>query len=128
MDEVPEVSVDRGIGIDGNADRGGRRQVTLLEHELWRQLTRQAGREIDPVHRRANVLVESFPLQGSRGRRLEIGAVVLEIRGETKPCERMDEALDGLKDVMWPDWGGGAYAEVVQGGTIRTGDLLRWAD
>ena len=25
-----------------------------------------------------------------------------------------DEALPGLKDTLWPDWGGGAYAQVVE--------------
>lgn len=128
MDPAPEISLVAGSGIEGNADRGGRRQVALLEREVWERLTREAGREIDPVHRRANVLVEDFPLANTRGQRLRIGETLVEIRGELKPCEQMDAALDGLKDLMWPDWGGGAYAQVVEGGVVRVGDPLHWTD
>lgn len=128
MDEASEVSLVPGVGIEGNADRGGRRQITLLEREIWERLTTQAGGPIDPHFRRANFLVQDFSLRDSRGRRLSIGESVLEVRGETKPCERMDEALEGLKELMWEDWGGGAYAQVVEGGTVRIGDPIRWVD
>jgi MOSC domain-containing protein YiiM len=38
----------------------------------------------------------------------------------------MDDALPGLQAVMRERWGGGAFAEVVEGGEISLGDAVRW--
>jgi hypothetical protein len=37
----------------------------------------------------------------------------------------MDEALDGLRDAMRRDWGGGAFGYILDGGEIRVGDDVR---
>jgi MOSC domain-containing protein YiiM len=128
MDAVPSATLVPGRGLLGNADQGGRRQVTLLEREVWEERLAALGRDLDPRMRRANLFIEGLPLAGTRGRILEIGRCSLEIRGETKPCERMDEALMGLKDALWPGWGGGAYAEILLGGEIHIGDDVWWSD
>ena len=128
MDPAESATLVADRGIEGNADQGGRRQVTLLELDRWNRLTKPAGRRLDPSARRANFVLQGVDLQDTRGRRLRVGEALLEIRGETKPCEQMEAALAGLKDVMWPDWGGGAYAQVVVGGVVSVGDEVRWAD
>jgi MOSC domain-containing protein YiiM len=122
MDPVPSADLVAGQGIVGNANQGGRRQVTIIEREVWQQRTRAAGVELDPALRRANLMVSGLPLAQSRGRRLRIGECILEIAGETKPCERMEEAAPGLRQSMYDDWGGGAFATIVKGGTIKVGD------
>ena len=71
-------------------------------------------------------MVNGVPLADSRGRVLQVGICRLRIAGETKPCERMDEACAGLKNVMWRNWGGGAYAEVLDDGEICVGDVVQW--
>jgi hypothetical protein len=38
----------------------------------------------------------------------------------------MDEALDGLRAALEPDWGGGAYGVVLEGGEIAVGDPVAW--
>jgi MOSC domain-containing protein YiiM len=71
-------------------------------------------------------MVSGCSLADSRDRVLWMGACRLRIFGETRPCERMDEALHGLREAMKPRWGGGAFAEVLDGGTIAVGAPVRW--
>jgi MOSC domain-containing protein YiiM len=73
-------------------------------------------------------MISGLPLVKTRGRTLRIGECILEIAGETKPCERMEEAAPGLRASMYADWGGGAFATVVKGGTIRVGDDVEFFD
>lgn len=115
-----------GSGIDGNADRGGRRQVTILSAERWAEIMAEVGAGLDPGTRRANLLVSGIDLAESRGRILRVGPCELRVRGETRPCERMDEALPGLREAMRARWGGGVFAEVVTGGEVAAGDLVAW--
>lgn len=126
MDEVETVRVEEGVGLEGNADRGGRRQVTLLERERWEDALAEIGADVDPSARRANVLVSGVGLKESRGRVLRLGPCRLEIQGETKPCHRMDEAHEGLQEALRPDWRGGAYAVVLDGGILEVGQEARW--
>lgn len=71
-------------------------------------------------------MVSGIPLKDTRGKVLVIGACRLRVLGETKPCERMEEALDGLEAAMHPDWRGGAFGEVLDEGVISVGDHVRW--
>jgi MOSC domain-containing protein YiiM len=126
MDAVPAARLVAGRGIVGNADQGGRRQVTLIERELWDARVQQAGGYAPPERRRANLLVSGIALARTRGRTLRIGACRLLIAGETRPCERMNEAWPGLEKALHDAWGGGAFAQVLDDGEIRVGAALAW--
>ena len=126
MDPVQEVRLVEGRGLDGNVDRSRQRQVTLLERELWERVTASLDGDADPSERRANLLVGGVSLAQTRGRVLRVGDARLEIGGETTPCERMDAVLPGLRAALAPDWGGGAYAQVMTGGVVRVGDPIAW--
>jgi MOSC domain-containing protein YiiM len=126
MDPQATATLVAGQGVSGNANRGGRRQVTIIEREVWERHMAVLGADADPSARRANLMISGCPLIESRGRTLAIGPCRLRIAGETKPCERMDEAVPGLREVMWGDWGGGAFAEVLVGGVIAVGDVVAW--
>ena len=126
MDPVPAGELVAARGLVGNADQGRRRQVTIIEREVWEALMRQTGSNADPSTRRANLMISGLPLRDARGRVLRIGGARLRILGETKPCERMEEAVAGLRAAMYPGWGGGAFAEVLDGGRIAVGDGVEW--
>ena len=128
MDPVQTANLVAGRGLVGNADQGRRRQVTLIEQEAWDRLMSELGGDVPPAARRANLMLHGIRLQGTRGQILRVGDVRLRIYGETKPCERMDEALPGLRRAMYDDWGGGAFAEVLDDGTIRQGDVVEWLE
>jgi DinB superfamily/MOSC domain len=126
MDPVRRAALVAGRGVVGNADQGRRRQVNLIEREVWDRLMRTLGAAVDPSARRANLMVSGFPLARATNRTLRIGACRLRILGETRPCERMDEALQGLRAAMEVDWGGGAFAEVLEGGEFEVGAPVVW--
>lgn len=125
MQPVDELDVVGRTGIKGNADWGGKRQITIIEKERWdAMMDALGGAEVDPSARRANVMVSGCDLQDSRHHIVRLGQVRVEIRGETRPCERMDEAFPGLRRVMAAPWNGGAYGIILDAGTVRVGDRV----
>lgn len=126
MDQVEEARLIEGQGLAGNVDRSRRRQVTLIERETWDRVTSELHTDIDPSARRANLMLRGIALENTRGRILRIGDALVVIGGETTPCERMEDALPGLRRALSPRWGGGAYAQVLRGGVIRVGDPVAW--
>jgi MOSC domain-containing protein YiiM len=128
MDAVTGGRLVAGRGLAGNADQGRRRQVTLIERERWDELMRELGVAISPAARRANLMVSGIQLARTTDRVIRVGSCRLRIAGETKPCERMDEALPGLRSALAVDWGGGVFAEVLDDGEIAVGDVVQWED
>ena len=128
MDAQTSIELVPNRGVAGSADRGGRRQVTILEREVWEALMQELGSDAGPETRRANVLVSGIDLRRSRGRVLRIGQTRVRVAGEVKPCERMEEAVPGLRALMFPEWRGGAFAEIIDGGRISVGDSVAWED
>ena len=126
MDPVRTATLEPAYGLINNANRGGKRQVTIISRERWTELMATLGADLDPKTRRANLMVSGLTLEQSRGRVLRIGTTRLLINGETRPCEQMEEAHAGLQAVMRDRWGGGVFAEVVEGGEIRVGDPAEW--
>jgi MOSC domain-containing protein YiiM len=126
MDPVSTATLVAGRGLAGNADQGRRRQVTIIEREVWERLMRELGAGVSPAARRANLMVSGIRLPESRDRLIRIGSCRLRIAGETRPCERMDEALPGLRAALAVGWGGGVFAEVLDDGVIAVGDDVEW--
>ncbi len=126
MDPVDRATLVAERGLEGNANQGGRRQVTIIARETWERLMGELGASVDPSARRANLMVSGLDLEESRERVLRVGGCRIRIRGETRPCERMDDALPGLRNAMRPRWGGGSYGVVLEDGEIRVGDPVEW--
>jgi MOSC domain-containing protein YiiM len=129
MDPTDQATLVADRGILGNADQGGRRQVTIIEREAWDAMMAELGdARLDPAARRANLMVSGVSLRDARGRLLEIGGCRIHLQGETRPCEQMDDALPGLRRVMAHPWRGGAFGVVLDDGEIRIGDPVRLGD
>ena len=126
MDSAKCAAALAGRGLAGNADQGGKRQVTLIEREVWDDLMARFGAALSASERRANLVVQGVRLADSANRVLRIGFCRVRILGETKPCERMDEALPGLQDAMYAAWAGGAFGQVLDDGKITVGDAVTW--
>jgi MOSC domain-containing protein YiiM len=126
MDPADRATLVAGRGIKGNANQGGTRQVTLLARERWNELMAALGADLEPAARRANIIISGVDLENTRDRVLRVGTCRLRVRGETQPCEQMEETLPGLQAAMRPRWGGGAFAEVLEGGDILIGDAVAW--
>lgn len=128
METLDAARVTVAAGIEGDYKglrRGtstGRRQVTVLPVEGWREACADLGADLLWTIRRANLLIEGLGLAKQTGARLQIGDLALEITGETDPCERMDAQAPGLTAVLGPAWRGGVTCRVLSDGTIRTGD------
>ena len=124
MDPAERARVVAGRGIVGNANQGGKRQVTIVSNKHWEAVTAPLGDTPDPRLRRANLLVSDIDFSDARGKILKIGKVRVRIYGETRPCEKMDDAVPGLQDAMSTPWGGGAHGEVLDDGEISVGDAV----
>ena len=122
MDPAVTATVVAGKGIVGNANQGGKRQVTIVSSKNWEDVTAPLGATPDPRLRRANLLVSDIDFVDARGKILKIGNVRIRIYGETRPCEQMEAAVPGLQAAMSVPWGGGAFGEVLDDGEIAVGD------
>ena len=128
MDFVEQAVMQAGEGLVGNANQGGRRQVTILEREVWAELMTEVAGALPPSARRANLLIRGLSLYRSAKRILRIGSCRIRILGETRPCERMEEAWPGLQAAMSRAWTGGAFGEVLDDGEILVGDPVCWEE
>jgi MOSC domain-containing protein YiiM len=124
MDAAESARLLEDHGVEGNPRHGSRRQVTIIAREAWEAMMRELGADVDPSERRANLMVSGIDLHDTRGHVLIVGECAIEIGGETRPCERMDDAHPGLREAMKPDWRGGVFGRVLVGGTVRRGDSV----
>ncbi len=92
------VPVDRAEigtnGLSGDHGRPGKRAVTLLQAEHLAAIGAYLGQgPVAPETLRRNIVVAGLNLSALRGRRVQIGAAVVEITGPCAPCSRMETAL-----------------------------------
>lgn len=124
----PMVRVTRGVlteaGLEGDRSRAGQRALTLIQAEHLTVIAALSGRaDLDPSILRRNIVVSGLNLAAFRGRRLNLGAVEIELTVPCHPCSRMEEIL-GPGGYTAMRGHGGMCARVVSGGTIEPGDLV----
>ncbi|GMR13149.1 MAG: hypothetical protein BMS9Abin29_1350 [Gemmatimonadota bacterium] len=126
MASVESTVAVENAGLDGNADQGGWRQVTLIEKEVFDGISEARGEVVDPSVRRANFLLSGIRLEETRDRVLCVGDLRIEIRGETRPCELMNAQHEGLREELDPHWCAGAFGVVLGDATVSVGDDVSW--
>ena len=131
MEELSHGAITLEAGLEGDS-RGAKfktRQITVLAREDWDAALLDLADLSGPPDlpwtvRRANLYVEGLRLPRAKGGVLRIGDVVLEITGQTNPCQRMEDAHRGLLSALHPHWRGGVTCRVREGGTVRLGDAV----
>lgn len=127
--EVTEAiaEVSTGLTDDYHAKRGNsKRQVTLIQHEHLAVIAALCRRSnVTPDLLRRNLVISGINLLALRNHRFRIGETLFEGTGLCAPCSRMEEALGpgGYNAVRGH---GGITANVIEGGTIRVGDPVRF--
>ncbi len=126
LDSV-KVSLEKGLDgdrFDGKA--GGKRQVTLIQKEHLAVIGSILGQDaVDPVLLRRNIVVQGINLVSLKRQLFAIGDAVLQGTGACAPCSRMEEAL-GAGGYNAMRGHGGLTATVVQAGTIKVGDEVKF--
>jgi hypothetical protein len=110
--------------LAGDHARGGRRAVTLIQHEHLPVIAALAGcGTVDPARLRRNICVSGINLLALRDARFRVGSLVLEGTGSCAPCSRMDEAeVLGIGGYNAMRGHGGITACVVEAGMFSIGD------
>lgn len=121
------IGLETGVAEDYRG-KPGKRQVTILAEEAFMEACEVLQKNIPWTTRRANLLVSGLQLENSSGKHLQIGNAVIEITGETDPCYRMDEQVQGLKEALETNWRGGVTGKVVAEGHVKIGDVVQWID
>lgn len=121
------VTREHGVADDFRSSPGWR-QVMVLSREAWTAACETVAARLDWTTRRANLLVEGMDLIKTTRQVLQIGDLILEVTGESRPCVRMDEAHDGLLAALQQDWRGGVCCRVVQTARIHAGDCVVLSD
>lgn len=132
METLTAGVITREAGLEGDS-RGAKyptRQITVMAREAWDAALLDLADLMGPpdlawTTRRANLLVEGVRLPRAKGGIIQIGAVELEITGQTNPCHRMEEARPGLLSALHPDWRGGVTCRVREAGAVQLGDGVR---
>jgi len=115
------------VGDHARPKAGGKRQITLIQHEHLAAVAGYLGMAapLDPGRLRRNLVVSGLNLLALKNRQIRIGdEVVLDITGECHPCSRMEEEL-GAGGYNAMRGHGGITAHIAQGGHIRVGDVVR---
>lgn len=121
---VDALTVLAGGGVEGDGRPAGKRELTLLSREGWREACRELGADLPWHYRRANVLIEGIDLAAAIGRTIVIGPVRLFVHGETRPCQLMEQQHAGLLNALRPNCRAGVHGQVLGGGIVRIGDSV----
>jgi len=134
MQPLTSAKLIAGVGIEGDRYATGRgyysntpradRQVTLIEIETLEALARDHGIELPPNETRRNLTTRDVALNHLVGRRFRVGGVLLLGARLNVPCKYLEQVTG--KPVYAPLINrSGLNCEIIEGGMVRIGDVLR---
>jgi len=135
MDARDSIDAIAGTGLAddrygaGRGDPSKRRrpamQITLIEAEAIDAVAREHDIQLSPGESRRNITTRGVALNPLVGQTFRVGPVTLRGVKLCHPCDHLEQLTGkpGLKDALANR--GGLRAEILEGGTIRTGDVIR---
>src|SRR5882672_11194862 len=111
------VVTDRGFSGCAHARAASKRQVLLVDRETLEAM------DLQPGVIRENITTDGLNVNSLEvGQLLRIGEARLEISAVCTPCDQMEAIRPGLRKELWGRRG--MLCRVLDGGTIRRGDLI----
>jgi len=120
---LSELSLLKGLGVDGDFHQGGEKQVTILTEEARRWMESQPEQGLCFSRFQENILIKGFKLEKIYpGSLLYAGSAVLRISMLAKPC--FDDCSLSSKGTPCRLSGRALFAIVERSGTVRIGDSV----
>jgi MOSC domain-containing protein YiiM len=134
MEALERADAVAGQGLIGDRYHDGRgafsdrgtpdRQLTLVEVETLEALARDAGIELPPGATRRNITTRGVPLNHLVNHEFMVGEVRLRGLKLCEPCAHLERLLAmELRPALAHR--GGLRCEVLEGGAIAIGDIIR---
>lgn len=134
MRSMDSLRLIAGEGIEGDRYRSGEgfysdrpeegRQVTLFEIEVLEALKRDHGITLTPADHRRNITTRDVPLNHLVGRRIRVGATLLEATRLATPCRHIEQ-ITGQEIFTVLLHRSGLHCRILEGGDIHVGDTIR---
>lgn len=121
---IKEASFIKDFGIENDAHAGNwHRQVSLISYEKIEAFNAR-GAEVEDGAFGENLIVEGFNFRELPvGTRFQCNEVLLELTQIGKECHSHCQIYDKMGECIMPKEG--VFARVLQGGTIKIGDVMR---
>lgn len=135
LQEVTEVEAVAGMGLTGDRYALGEgtfqkpgetepKHVTLIEQESLEAALRDHQTTITHLATRRNLLTRGVPLNHLVGKTFRIGEVLIRGFELCEPCRHLQKLT--CPEILRPlIHRGGLRAEILQGGTLRVGDMIQ---
>jgi MOSC domain-containing protein YiiM len=129
VEPVDEVLAEAGRGLRGDRhhDRDGANDLTLIEAEALERLATEHGVTLGEGESRRNVTTRGIDLGTLVGRRFRVGKILCEGIERNEPCLHLTQ-VTGEPGVLRGLVHTGLEAAIIEGGTIRVGDVVEPAE
>ncbi len=120
--ESAELIADYGIRGDSHAGSDDRRQISLFESEVLRELQAE-GLDVSAEGISANLFTEGIALDSlAPGTSLRVGEAIIEILEARKPCGSLTKLDKRLPKRLYQSCG--FLGRIIKGGAVRTGEEI----